>query len=466
MSSSVQSGVITLLHTPCGAGILAMPYAFKPFGLIIGLLMIAFCGLCSFTGLYLQAYVSKYVPGRHASFFSLCQLTYPQLSVVFDAAIAVKCFGVGVSYLVVVGDLLPQIMSTFSHNEWLLSRQFHITAITLVVVTPLCFIKKLDSLRYTSSIAISAVGYLCLLVVFHFLVPSSEIDELKGHVSIWKPSDVDSSVLSSFPIFVFAYTCHHNMFSIINEQSNNSLASLTKLIRTAIGLAMCLYFMIGALGYCTFGDNISGNIITLYPMSVSSTIGRIAIVLLVILAFPLQCHPARASINHILHFFTNSKEHQHQHQLSANEQNRLLSNLEENAPLSGSASSFIDDIDDLVEEDSPRQPPIVTLEGKKFICITTGILVCSYALAMTVTSLAKVLSIVGATGSTSISFILPGIFGYKLIASEYQNQEGSTKPPTGERVLRIVSLLLSIWGVIVMVTSLSATLLFHAVGSH
>ncbi|CAG99348.1 amino acid transporter [Kluyveromyces lactis] len=454
MSSSVQSGVITLLHTACGAGILAMPYAFKPFGLILGLSMIIFCGLCSSTGLYLQSYVSKYVPPGHASFFTLCRLTRPELSVVFDAAIAVKCFGVGVSYLVVVGDLLPQIMSTFTTHGWLLSRQFHITAVTLIIVTPLCFIKKLDSLRYTSSIAITAVGYLCVLVVFHFAVPNSEIDHLRGHVSIWKPSDVDSSMLSSFPIFVFAYTCHHNMFSIINEQSDKSLDSITKLIRIAITLAMSLYISIGALGYCTFGDHITGNIITLYPNSISSTIGRIAIALLVILAFPLQCHPARASVNHILHYFSKGNTHPPMTTTSA-EQNSLLRDSE----LESSEQLTYECEDELIEENSANQPPVVTLEGPRFIFITSGILLFSYILAMSVTSLANVLSIVGATGSTSISFILPGIFGYKLIASEYAK---SVVPPAKERILRIISLLLAIWGFIVMITSLSATIFLHA----
>lgn len=448
MSSSIHSGVITLLHTACGAGILAMPYAFKPFGLVLGIILIIICGIAASTGLYLQSYVSKYVPAQHASFFSLCQLTYPQLSVVFDAAIAVKCFGVGVSYLVVVGDLLPQIMATFTDNSWLLSRQFQITVVTLLVVAPLCFMKRLDSLRYTSSIAISAVAYLCVLVVFHFLVPTSEIDHLRGNVSVWKPTDVHASMLGSFPIFVFAYTCHHNMFSIINEQKNNSLNSLKKLISSAMLLAMCLYIIIGALGYATFGDHITGNIITLYPQSVSSTIGRIAMALLVILAFPLQCHPARASINHIIHFFHPAGQKANP-TTSLGEQNSLLFDNE-----SGHSCE-----DELVEENSPHQLPVVTLGGKKFILITASILILSYLLAMSVTSLAKVLSIVGATGSTSISFILPGIFGYNLVASEYSVDDII---PRHERFLKYISLLLAILGVVVMIACLGATLFLGA----
>lgn len=54
----------------------------------------------------------------------------------------------------------------------------------------------------------------------------------------------------------------------------------------------------------------------------------------------------------------------------------------------------------------------------RFAAITTAIIVFSYIMAMTVESLEKVLAYVGSTGSTSISFILPGLFYYKISAPD------------------------------------------------
>jgi hypothetical protein len=50
----------------------------------------------------------------------------------------------------------------------------------------------------------------------------------------------------------------------------------------------------------------------------------------------------------------------------------------------------------------------------RFALLTTAILVLSYTVALTVVSLERVLAYVGSTGSTSISFILPGLFYYKI----------------------------------------------------
>lgn len=76
-----------------GAGVLAMPLAMAKFGVTLGVFVIVFSGLMSGFGLYLQARCARYVERGTASFFSLSQLTYPNAAVVFDTAIAIKCFG-------------------------------------------------------------------------------------------------------------------------------------------------------------------------------------------------------------------------------------------------------------------------------------------------------------------------------------------------------------------------------------
>ncbi|GAV47165.1 hypothetical protein ZYGR_0E01810 [Zygosaccharomyces rouxii] len=434
MSSSVSGGVATLLHTACGAGILAMPYGFKTLGLTFGILALGFCSLCAMTGLLLQAQVARYVPERTASFFSLTQLIHPKLSVVFDLAIAIKCFGVGVSYMIVVGDLIPQIFTTFTSNKILLERNFHITMVMLFLVSPLCFMKRLTSLRKASLVALSSVAYLCCLVVVHFIWPSNEIDQRKGKVSIGFPRN-EPTPLTTLPIFVFAYTCHHNAFSVYNEQKDTSTRQLNKIGRYGMSIAFVLYTIIGGAGYLTFGDHIAGNIITLYPPSLSTTIGRVAIVLLVMLAFPLQCHPARSSINNILYSFQSVEKN-----LQGQTENSNLISEEESV------------------ESQAHGPPVPPLQGKRFTVITLVILIASYLLAISVTSLARLLAIVGSTGSTSISFILPGIFGYWLIGSEYTPEE----LPRNLKFAKFASLLLAIWGFIVMIASLAASILYGA----
>jgi amino acid permease len=75
-------------------------------------------------------------------------------------------------------------------------------------VIPLSFLRRLDSLRYTSVIALVSIGYLVILVVYHFAAGDTADD--RGPVDIVHVKG-PLGILASFPVIVFAYTCHQNV---------------------------------------------------------------------------------------------------------------------------------------------------------------------------------------------------------------------------------------------------------------
>lgn len=134
-NASWASSVINLVNTIVGAGVLAMPHALSNMGITLGVFVILWAGLTAGFGLYLQTRCARYLDRGAASFFALSQITYPNAAVVFDAAIAIKCFGVGVSYLIIIGDLMPGVILGFvsegglgEGGAFLLQRGFWVTA--------------------------------------------------------------------------------------------------------------------------------------------------------------------------------------------------------------------------------------------------------------------------------------------------------------------------------------------------
>ena len=114
-----------------------MPLAMAHMGILLGCIVIVWAGLTSGFGLYLQTRCARYLDRGSASFFALSQITYPSAALFFDAAIAIKCFGVGVSYLIIIGDLMPGVVKAFSEDHggyaFLVDRHFWITAFMSVV---------------------------------------------------------------------------------------------------------------------------------------------------------------------------------------------------------------------------------------------------------------------------------------------------------------------------------------------
>jgi len=176
--------------------------------------MIIYAGTASALGLYLLSRAAAKTGGRRSSFFAVSKLTYPWAAIYFDLAIAVKCFGVGTSYLIIIGELMPEVVAASvwgAEYDLLLDRRFWITVFMLVII-PLAFLKKLDSLRYTSLLALVAIVYLIVIVIYNYFGPDYRAP----------PSDkihfvrFSSKFFTYLPIFVFAFTCHQNVSSKVN----------------------------------------------------------------------------------------------------------------------------------------------------------------------------------------------------------------------------------------------------------
>jgi amino acid permease len=160
-------------------------------GIIPGMISCIFCGSVAAFGLYLLSLAAKKAPHRRASFFVIAQLTFPRAAVFFDAAIAIKCFGVSVrlvsllsssgsslmkpsSYLIIIKSLMPSVVTALYHDlassdtnppEWALSSHVWITLIT-IILAPLAFLRRLDSLRHASYVALFSVGTPALELAF------------------------------------------------------------------------------------------------------------------------------------------------------------------------------------------------------------------------------------------------------------------------------------------------------------
>ncbi|UPX10583.1 uncharacterized protein EKO05_0001234 [Ascochyta rabiei] len=453
------SSVINLANTILGAGLLAMPSALSKMGIFLGIFVIAWAGFTAAFGLYLQTRCARYIDRGHVSFAALSQLTYPNASILFDAAIAIKCFGVAVSYLIIIGDLMPGVVVGFVPSAkdvtFLVDRQFWITAFMLIVI-PLSFLRRLDSLKYTSIIALFSIAYLVILVVAHYL--KGDTLASRGTVRVFEWAG-PVSALAAFPVIVFAYTCHQNMFSILNEIANNSHFRTTTVIGASIGGACALYILTGITGYLSYGDNIKGNIVSMYPTAAAATIGRFAIVILVMFSYPLQIHPCRASLDACAKW----------------RPRRRSPSSREGSPTRHS----------LVGNEAAK--PKVEMSDMRFAIVTTILIVLSFVTAMTVSSLSLVLAYVGSTGSTTISFILPGLFYYKisdpdsphhqrLVKDEDDENEfvsgvegGASREGNENRdwrrgLLRNAALGLAVYGLLVMITCLGINLVFGASG--
>lgn len=218
-SATVTSCTISLINTLLGAGMLALPAAVASVGLTLGALTIVLAGSASALGLYFLGRCAAKTDApsaanKSSSFFKSALFSYPSAAFYINLAIAIKCFGVGVSYLIIVGDLVPEILQGMGlevKSNWLGDRRVWITA-CMFISGPLSFLKKLSSLRYTGIIAVTAVLYLTALVVWTFADP--QVKKPPSDQITWGVVGYGEGLFYNLPIFVFAFTCHQNVPSL------------------------------------------------------------------------------------------------------------------------------------------------------------------------------------------------------------------------------------------------------------
>lgn len=259
------------------------------------------------------------------------------------------------------------------------------------------------------------------------------------------------------------------MFSILNEIKDASPARTTAVVTASIGSAASIYILVAITGYLSFGDTIIGNIIAQYTPSVASTIGRAAIVVLVMFSYPLQVHPCRASLDAVTKWRPATRRN-----TEFTPAGSSRGSPSRNSLLGGGKMPV-------------NRPKPEDMSELRFAVLTTCIIILSYIVAMTVSSLDKVLAYVGSTGSTAISFILPGMFYYKIsdpdsphhqrLLKDEDDEEYSGSPDSQEEggarvgrranseLLRKLSAAIAIYGAVVMVVCLVTNSVFHA-GAH
>ncbi|KAJ3148188.1 hypothetical protein HDU86_007536 [Geranomyces michiganensis] len=455
------------------------------------MILIGLSGFAASFGLLLLTEVAAKV-GRGSSFNACSKITYPGAAVLFDIAIAVKCFGVSVSYLVICGDLLPLVVAGFVPSipaESILLTKTLWVFLSLAIVAPLCFLRRLDSLRYTSAFALTAVIYLVFIVVSEFFAGQTPDMPQRPHFDDIRWFKLDDHFFSYLPIFVFAFTCHQNIFSVYNELVDNTHKRVKRVVFTSVGTAFTVYEIVAVLGYLTFGNSVASNIIGQYPASPLITGGQLAIAFLVLLSYPLQCHPCRASVDKIMTaarpyfsrctsprgFSSSSSPPSSSPPSPAGERSEW--NEERGGTVGGASTTRSEHHHH--HHHHHHKHGVIPLG--RWVAITVCLMTASLLLAAVMHDLGKVLAFVGATGSTTICYILPGLFYYKFSATECErlSQERLLLPDGGGGddgqharaynrwpVKRVGAVALTVFGAFVMVTSLASLAMGKGGGGH
>jgi len=329
-SANWLSCYINLSSTVLGAGILGVPFAFSKAGWILGTIFLVSGAVFSGVGLHLLSLcaVELSLSSSTTSFYSVAEKSIPGYSFLIDLIIALKCFGISIAYLIVIGDSLPKAMEQISAPIYLTKRSTCLV-LSFLLYGPISYFPTLDALKITSLISGLMIIYLTLLIFCYSLGinnlnPCNQLENITHCLGNSSLFEFNFDTLKMVPIFFFGFSCQQNTFTIVNELKNPTQKRINSVFLASMSTAFVIYSTVCFAGYKTFGNNVTADILKMYPENTLTTISRIMLSIIVAFHYPLQLNPARKCI---LSFIEKNVLFKNYHSVQS-EKNSVGSNLE------------------------------------------------------------------------------------------------------------------------------------------
>lgn len=398
------SSSTNLLKAIMGSGMLALPFAFGSVGALPGVLLLVVAAALSGAGLQLLVMASNRVtsmglgPHRASNFTALAQPTYPKAAFIFEFAVLLKCTLVAASYLTVVSDVMPTFVRAIAPSAWsLLTSRYFWASFTAAIISPVCFMHRMDSLKYTSFLGLIGILYLFILSIILFFSFNGSVGQSLSNINLFVPFKFSS--LTSFSVFVFAFNCHQNIFPIYNEIKDNRSSRLLWLISICLGICSIIYTIFALSFYGVFGAGVASNVLkSLPPKGAPYVAAQLLYGLLMIFSYPLQTFPARASLIKLVALFYAPKS------------NRMQLSLH--------------------------------------MAATSVLIGITWIIVMTRVPLEFLLAFVGCTAGPVICYFLPALFWWRLESDQPFHRKG-----------KLVSLSLFIFGIAAVIIPMTALIL-------
>lgn len=171
-SSSVTSSIFNLGKTILGAGVLSLPFGVAVFadskqGLYPASALLVLMGLMSAYSFYS---IGKACDTHHVRTFAdaWAKSVDPKTSGALTFVILFKTFFACLAYSIIAGDSFSQIFQTFHVPAAYAHRCPVILSLTTLVLLPLCCLRQLDALKYTSALGLGGIIYCAIFMAIRY----------------------------------------------------------------------------------------------------------------------------------------------------------------------------------------------------------------------------------------------------------------------------------------------------------
>ncbi|NWT03480.1 S38A1 protein, partial [Mionectes macconnelli] len=312
-TTSLGMSVFNLSNAIMGSGILGLAFALANTGILLFLLLLISVTLLSIYSIHLLLVCSKETGCMVYEKLGEQVFGTPGKMIVFGST-SLQNVGAMLSYLFIVKNELPSAIKflmgkeeTFS--EWYVDGRILVVIVTFGIILPLCLLKNLGYLGYTSGFSLSCMVFFLVVVIYKKFQISCGVPELNAtsilsnssaHEHMCKPKYVifNSKTVYALPTIAFAFVCHPSVLPIYSELKDRSQKKMQLVSNISFFAMFLMYFMTAIFGYLTFYESVQSDLLHKYQSKDDILIltVRLAVIVAVILTVPVLFFTVRSSL--------------------------------------------------------------------------------------------------------------------------------------------------------------------------
>ncbi|XP_069048466.1 sodium-coupled neutral amino acid symporter 1-like [Lepisosteus oculatus] len=308
--TSFGMSVFNLSNAIMGTGILGLSYALSKTGIFLFLILLLSVAVLSLYSIRLLLECSKKaecmvyedlghkafgMPGKLAVFGSSC----------------LQNIGATLSYMFIVKNELPKVIATLAGlkedlDVWYLNGNYLVIIVTIGIILPLCLLKSLGYLGYTSGFSLTCMVFFLIVVISKkFTLPCTTEKQNVTNESYLETDHCTAEYFTfnnksvyAVPTILFAFVCHPSVLPIYSELKERSIKKMEKVSIISFLAMLLMYLLTAVFGYFTFYGSVHEELLHTYSSEGDTIIlaVRLAIIVAVVLTVPVLFFVVRSSM--------------------------------------------------------------------------------------------------------------------------------------------------------------------------
>jgi len=262
-SSSLLTSILNVIKTCIGAGILSFPWAFAFGSLWPSIFICVFnAGYCLISGMLI-------VCGCEATgifeYSALLQTVGPWAARACAVVLCFCVFSTCLGFCILIPQFVqPAFSEMFGIGRFPFDDQMYILIIAPLILYPLCLLRDLSSLRFSSSIGIVAILYCLGLFVFE-AVHHHQMGEAPGTASdaaaFIEANHWTVGIFIVVNVASKANNCHFSLPPIYESLRDRSVKRMWIVMSVSYAVVTAIYITFAFCGYFLFGSDSDANVL-------------------------------------------------------------------------------------------------------------------------------------------------------------------------------------------------------------